>query len=97
MFNNNRIINAIEKMEKQVASKNLPPEKLAQISKDLNMGFNEYARFQELKSTNVGGKLTLEEAMTVYSYLGVTLEDFNNQPIHVKAVLTQTFMELLKK
>ncbi len=92
----NRIISAVERMEKQIESKNLPAEKLTQVGKSLDMDVGEYCKFQEIKScAYLESKLTLEEANTVYAYLGNTVEQFNSQALAVKAVLTKLFSELL--
>ena len=92
----NRIHLAISRMEEKIRSKNLPQDKLLEIAKSLDMQMDEYMSFQNLKSVaSQTGKLTLEEAQTIYSYLGNTLEQFNRQPLAVKAVLTQIFKELL--
>ena len=48
-------------------------------------------------SSVADGTLSLDEGMTIYQSLGETLEHFNNQPIHVKSVLTSIFQELLTK
>ena len=62
----------------------------------LDMDVSEHCLFQERKSlAQASGKLTLEEAQTVYAYLGNTVTTFNEQPIAVKAVLTNLFAELL--
>jgi 2-oxoglutarate dehydrogenase complex dehydrogenase (E1) component-like enzyme len=51
------------------------------LHKNLDMDLSEYARFQEIKSlASVEGTLTLEEAQTVYAYLGTTPDHFNEQP-----------------
>jgi hypothetical protein len=92
----NRIIIAIDRMEKQVASKGLSQEKLNQISTTLNMDLEEYVIFQTEKNiAMMKSKLTLDETQTIYSYLGETLEHFNQNPVHVKAVLTKVLAELL--
>ena len=94
----NRISAAIEKMKVQVESKNLPPEKIASVSKSLDMEFDEFVVFQTQKNVAMmHGKLTLEETQTVYGYLGETLEHFNAQAVHVKAVLTKLLCELLNQ
>ena len=94
----NRIINGIERAKAAIASKGLTPEKTAEVSQKMNMELGEYCRFQSLKSiASQDGRLTLEEAMTIYGYLGNTLEHFNGQPLHVKYVLTQVFASLLKR
>jgi hypothetical protein len=60
------------------------------------MELGEYAKFQELKSHAFAmGKLTQEEAQTIYGLLGETPAHFNRQSIEVKVVLTQIFKELL--
>ena len=95
----NRIIQAIEKTKKQIetrlANGLVTPEKVDSLSKSLNMDFEEYFRFQELKSAHAGSRLTLDEAQTVYGFLGNTVEHFNQQPVEVKSVLTKIFSELL--
>ena len=61
------------------------------------MNYEEYIRFQELKSiATMSGKLTTEEGMTVYKALGESLSAFNNQPVHIKSVLMGLFEKLLK-
>ena len=70
--------------------------KLTALGKTLNMDITEYCRFQELKSLAVtSGSLSQDEGQTVYALLGETTETFNGQPVHVKAVLTSVFQELL--
>ncbi len=67
-------------------------------STKLDMNFEEYVRFQELKSLAViEGVLTLEEGQTIYSLLGNIPDDFNSQDYAVKAVLTKVFLELLRE
>ena len=93
----NRILFGIDRAKKAIEQKGLSPEKLAAHSKSLDMEFLEYCRFQELKSlATMNGKLTLDEAQTVYGYLGSVPEHFNSQPIHIKWVLTEVFASLLK-
>ncbi len=60
------------------------------------MDLAEYAKFQNLKSLAVAqGLLTPEEAQSVYLCLGESVQTFNDQPVHVKSVLTSLFAELL--
>lgn len=92
----NRISAAIAKMEAQVASKNLPSSRLAEISKTLDMQMDEYVVFQTEKNiAMMNSKMSLEETQLIYSYLGETLEHFNCQAVHIKAVLTKVLTELL--
>lgn len=96
----NRIAAAYLKMEKQIADRvanGITTEaKVRETGKTLDMSLEEFVRFQELKTLAVAnGILTLEEGMTIYNSLGGTPEHFNDQPVHVKAVLTSFFKELL--
>lgn len=91
----NRITLGIDKVNKTIADKALTPEKLAALSKTLDMEIGEYCRFQELKSAAMGTSLTAEEAQTVYGYLGTTPDHFNRQPVAAKYVLTTLFQNLL--
>jgi hypothetical protein len=98
----NRIAGAIGRYEgliaKKLESKEVTSGKLVELSTKLDMEFVEYCKFQELKSLAcIDGALSLDEANTVYSFLGNTPEQFNRQPLAVKAVLTQVFEELLRK
>ena len=68
----------------------------AGMAKQMDMAFDEYCSFQNLKSiASTTGRLTLEEAMTIYGYLGNTPEHFNAQPLAVKYCLTNVFSSLL--
>ena len=97
----NRIIAAFDRMEKQIADRIAAglttAAKVAETSKALDMGIEEYCMFQELKSLAfANGKLAHEEAQTIYACLGETDPDtFNAQPVHIKAVLTGILKELL--
>ena len=93
----NRILQAVSRASDIISQnpKNATPETLAKLHKTLDMGLYEYARFQELKTCAVGQSLTLEEAQTIYGYLGETPEHFNAQPLAVKITLTSVFKELL--
>ena len=98
----NRIVNAIGKMEAQIAdriAKGLTTAaKVEDCRKSLDMTIEEHAKFQTLKSLAVAQNvLTLDEGQTVYNLLGNTVSTFNKQPVHVKHVLTSLFGELLKK
>ena len=99
----NRIANAVEKMKNNIESRIsnglTTKEKVESLHKSLDMGFDEYVKFQEVKSiAQLNGTLNLDEAMYIYGILGESGPDnFNNQPIEVKVILTQTLMELLQK
>jgi len=97
----NRIVAKIEAqrldIEKKLNNNLITPEKIQGTSDALNLPLDEYVIFQDLKSLAVlSGKLTVDEGMTIYSYLGEAGPDyFNQSPIEVKIVLTKLFSELL--
>jgi hypothetical protein len=97
----NRVIEAIARMEEQVQCRiNAGIVTAGQVEatrRKLDMDITEYVKFQELKSlASVNGKLTPEEAQTVYMYLGNTPSAFNANSAACKAVLTKIFAELLE-
>ena len=86
-----------ESISQRLANGTVTQQKLDDLSRNLNMDVGEYCRFQQLKSLAfAGGKMMLEEAQTIYVYLGESVETFNVQPVAVKAVLTKVFEELLE-
>lgn len=92
----NRILAGIERAEKAIADKKLSAAKIEEMRKTMDMAFDEYCRFQELKSlASTTGRLTLDEAQTVYGFLGNVPEHFNEQPLAVKYTLTSVFQSLL--
>jgi len=97
----NRVVAAIARMkaqiEERIAKGIVTAAKVEETRKALDMDFVEYAKLQELKSLAVAsGKLSLDEGMTIYNYLGEAGPDkFNGQPVEVKAVLTKILKELL--
>lgn len=98
----NRVNAAIERartrLESRLASGETTPEKVVELHRRLDMDAGEYCRFQELKSlAMLEGRLTQEEAQTIYGFLGNTTEHFNGQPVEVKTVLTMIFGELLER
>ena len=97
----NRITNGIQKFKAlitaRIASGVITQSKVDDMATSLDMELAEYCKFQELKSlASMDGRLTLEEAQTVYSLLGNTPEHFNKQPVEVKYVLTEVFASLIK-
>lgn len=73
-------------------------KRLDELNQELNFQWDEYVRFQQLKSLAVvSGKLSQEEGMTIYNFLGESGPDkVNSQPLEVKVVLTQILSELIK-
>ena len=96
----NRITDAFARMKAQVAdriAKGLTTaEKVRDLHQTLDMDLTEYVKFQTLKTLAVARNLlTLEEGNCIYACLGENVQTFNDQPIHVKSVLTSLFGELL--
>lgn len=97
----NRIIAGIARMKAQIegriAAGITTAAKVEETRKALDLQWDEYVAFQNLKSIAAGDRLTLDEATTIYHYLGNSgPERFNRQPVEVKAVLTQVLRELLQ-
>lgn len=98
----NRVVAGIARMkaqiEERIAKGIVTREKVEETRKALDMEWDEYTTFQNLKSIAVtSGKLSLDEGMTIYNYLGESGPDhFNGQPVEVKATLTQILRELLQ-
>ncbi len=98
----NRVAITIDKQRIAIAEKlaagEITQEKIDKAHKDCDLTFDEFVRFQELKSlASTDDTLSLEEAQLVYTYLGETPDHFNRQSIEVKAVLTDLFAGLLKR
>jgi len=99
----NRVVEAIARMkaqvEERIAKGIVTAARVEEARKTLDMDFVEYAKLQELKSLAVAsGKLSLDEGMTIYNYLGEAGPDkFNGQPVEVKTVLTKILKELVAR
>ena len=96
----NRITEAFARMKAQIAdriAKGLTTaEKVRDLHKTLDMDLTDYVKFQTLKTLAVAqGLLTPQEGQSVYGCLGESVQTFNDQPIHIKSVLTSFFAELL--
>lgn len=97
----NRIQAAIEHIDIRLASQlacgATSPAHLNELTNKLNIDLTEYFHFQNVKSLAfANGKLSLDEAQLIYNILGKTANDFNNQPLPVKIVVTKTMVELMK-
>ena len=78
-----------------IARKRMKAE-FAALSETLNLSVGEHALFQEKKSlAQQDGRLSLDDAMIVYTLLGHSPGVFNAQPVAAKMVLTSLFMKLL--
>jgi len=96
----NRITDAFARMEAQIADRIASglttADKVRALHKTLDMDLTEYTKFQTLKTLAVAqGLLTCDEGQSVFICLGESVKTFNDQPIHIKSVLTSFFMELL--
>jgi hypothetical protein len=99
--NVNRVANLIRQYEASIAERlangKTTQQQVDKLNRILSMDVGDYCRFQALKSfAFAAGKMTLEEAQTIYAYLGNSVGTFNAQSVAIKAVLTQVFQELLE-
>lgn len=86
-----------EVMKKKLAAGEVSQEQIDKLNKSLELDMQEYCMFQEEKSlASMDGRLNLEEAQSVYHYLGECPSTFNAQPFEVKYVLTEVWTSLLK-
>lgn len=96
----NRVLNAIAMAEKnlreQLGSGKLTQAIVTRLGEVSDMSHGEWTLFQDMKSqAHAAGILSLEEAQTIYGYLGGTPATFNRQSTSVKLTLTKLFTELL--
>ena len=92
----NRIATAIEKTEKALQS--ATSSLLAELAAKLMIEHYEYVVFQETKSLAFAMCLiNLEEAQTLYEYLGNTVQQFNKQSVGAKLIVVKTMAELRKQ
>ncbi len=98
----NRVLVAIEKTKQALAQRLkdgiITADQIAQMDKNATMELDMYVNFQELKSiaSTGNGPLTLEEGMTIYRFLGESLETYHSQPVEVRVVLLKMYHELLQ-
>ena len=91
----NRVTQCIAELEMVIKTKNFPQSQLDTLNKQMDMNIKEYVQFQELKSAYVGSAITLDEAQTIYAYLGNTPEHFNAQSLPVKIALIEQWSNIL--
>ena len=97
----NRILFAVSALEKQLAERTaagiVTPEAIAELDRKLDMSFDEWTTCQNRKSiAHALGKISHEEAQSIFAMMGRTPADFNAQPIARKAALTKVFVELMR-
>jgi hypothetical protein len=91
----NRIEELIVAIDASV--KSTDPEKIKRNCELLNMTVEDHFLFQNIKSeAQLNGDLTLEEAMSIYGYLGESVQTFNSQPFAVKYATTRILQHLLE-
>jgi len=100
MFDDNRIVNAFDKMKAQIAQRienGLTTEaKVKDAHKALDMDLEEYISLQEVKSLAVAMELlTVDEGQSIYATLEGGVERFNRQPVHIKSVINSMHAQLL--
>jgi hypothetical protein len=92
------IMNLIEKTRLDIESCPANENDKIRLHRELDMSILEHSRFQEVKSlAHLQGKLSLEDAQTIYSILGETPDVFNQRPLETKVVMTLVFKNLLEK
>lgn len=97
----NRITEGIAKcadtIKTRIATGATTQEKVDDLGKGLDMSMEEYCHFQNLKSiASMDGRLSLEEAQTIYAMIGELPSTFNALPVAHKVVLTEVYSSLLK-
>lgn len=94
-MSSNRIATAIEKMEKTLQS--ATSSLLAELAATLMIDHREYCEWQETKSLAYTMCLiNLEEAQTLWEYLGNTEQQFNKQSLGARLVIAK-MMSVLRK
>jgi len=88
---------AKEAIDGKLSRGEITQEKIDSLGKELDMEMDMYCDFQNRKSiASMDGRLTLEEAQTIYAMIGETPSKFNSLPTHAKVVLTQVYSSLLR-
>jgi len=100
MDNPNRVLAMIARANRAIDEKTaaglIDATKVEETRLKLDIDIGEYCTFQELKSlAHASGKITFDEAQTVYGLLGHGPDDFNALDCATKATLTKLFAELL--
>lgn len=92
----NALVVAIDNTKTRLAT-HMPAEKQEEMSRKLDLTFQEHFAFQDAQAAaHAGGRISLDVANTLYTALGGTHTVFNAQPLEVKIVVTQ-FMALLTR
>jgi hypothetical protein len=90
------VANAKQMIEAKIESGEISKDQAEAMRGQLDMGLEEYAMFQELKSLARSHRtISLEDAQLVYGYLGETPNTYNKQSLAVKITLMNLFKELM--
>lgn len=89
----NRVLKAVVEMQAALDRMDNVPQS---VVKDASLTMAEYAALQEMKSlAAASGLITLEEAQTLYGYLGESLGTFERQSLAVRIVCVKCTLELI--
>ncbi len=90
----NRISASFQRMQHMVAA--VTPDNLERLEKSATFSLMEWTLLQERKShAQACGKITYDEATTIYGACGSSPEALNAQPVAYRIVLTKLLAELL--
>ena len=90
----NRIQDAIDNLYNRTVA--LESAKLDALNKSLDIDHADYCAYQDAKSqAQAAGKLSFDEAVTIYAILGSGPEAFNGSNVAEKCIVTQIIGELL--
>ena len=97
----NRLSTGIEKckavLKARLESGELTQEKLNEANALLDMDMDMFVQLQNEKSlAMMDGRLSEDEALLAYMYLGESPSTFNSQPIEVKIVMNEMFATILR-
>ena len=94
----NRIQEGIDRIEAKL--KTIPPDKAESLSRGLKTSLIELIQYQNIQSAAFAcGKLTMDEAMTLYNLYGGEVpspDKFDKLSLAQKVIATQTAGELAK-
>lgn len=92
----NRIDVAIATTRAIIEAKEYSPEKIEAMSRSLDIELEEYAHYQEAKAlAQAAGRITHDEALTLYAALGRGPSSFNARHLAVKAAVIRSIAEIM--
>jgi hypothetical protein len=91
----NRIARSVELVNGMIQS--AEPHKLAEMDEKFRFSLEEYVLLQEKKSlAQAMGRITFDEAQTIYAYCGNSPDTLNGQSLAVRVALTKLLAELIR-